>query len=345
MTRPTRYAIPLNTLTAAPTDAGDIKAKFTFDSLEPVADLLTQALGSVSVEGNRLPLEGPRYVEGVPSLIVLNHYQRTKAAIARALKCRVRDLAESVLEDGTVILTIKDNRNILKHICRERYVQVCSSRAALEIQNAQAELSAVQGRLAELYPTILQYERNLVKLQRRLEYLLQSDLDFKEQLRTEFDKIVALPWVESIKVSNRTISVTTTEVRIPGETADLCQSAGWVVSVVGNKVEVPIGRFRIEVHPEHGIYFYNISPGMRADGDYGAHHPHVYHDGKPCLGDFGRPITEALASLHLDVVLQLAWQFLNQYNYKSPVQYITPWILKAGLPAEVEEEFCEDEDE
>ena len=88
MTRPTRYAIPLKTLTVSP------EAKFTFDSLEPVADLLTQALGSVSVEGNRLPLEGPRYVEGVPSLIVLNHYQRTKAAIARALKCRVRDLAE-----------------------------------------------------------------------------------------------------------------------------------------------------------------------------------------------------------------------------------------------------------
>ena len=328
MTRPTRYAIPLNTLTATPTDAGDIKAKFTFDSLEPVADLLTQALGSVSVEGNRLPLEGPRYVEGVPSLIVLNHYQRTKAAIARALKCRVRDLAEEVLEDGTVILTIKDNRNILKHICRERYVQVCSSRAALEIQNTRAEINASQSRLAELYPTILQYERNLVKLQRRLEYLLKSDLDFKEQLRTEFDKIVALPWVESIKISNRTISVTTTEVRIPGET-----------------VEVPIGRFRIEVHPELGVYFYNISPGMRSEGDYGAHHPHVYHDGKPCLGDFGRPITEALASLHLDVALQFAWQFLNQYNYKSPVQLLTPWILKAGLPAEVEEEFCEDEDE
>ena len=43
MTRPTHYAIPLDTLTATPTDAGDIKAKFTFDSFEPVAELLTQA--------------------------------------------------------------------------------------------------------------------------------------------------------------------------------------------------------------------------------------------------------------------------------------------------------------
>lgn len=328
MTRPTRYAIPLEPLTATPTDAGDIKAKFTFDSLKPLTDLMTQALEAVSVEGNKLPLEGPMYVEGIYSMVVLNHYQRTKAAIARALKCRVRDLAESVLEDGTVILTIKDDRNLLEHICRERYVQVCSNRAEREIQNTRAEISASQRRLAELYPTILQYERNLVKLQRRLEYLLQSDLDFKEQLRTEFDKIVALPWVESIKISDRTISVTTTEVRIPGET-----------------VEVPIGKFRIEVHPELGVYFYNISPEMRADGYFGAHHPHVYPDGRPCLGDFGRPITEALASLHLDVALQLAWQFLSQYNPQSPVQLLTPWILKAGLPAGVEEEFCEDEDE
>jgi len=41
MTRPTRYAIPLNTLTATPTDA---EAKFTFGSLESVAELLIQAL-------------------------------------------------------------------------------------------------------------------------------------------------------------------------------------------------------------------------------------------------------------------------------------------------------------
>lgn len=323
--RPTRYVIPLNTLTATatPTDA----AKFTFDSLESVAELLIQALEAVSVEGNKLPLEGPRYIAGVPSLIVLNHYQRTKAAIARALKCRVRDLAEEVLEDGTVVLTLKDNRNILRHICRERYVQICSSRTELEIKNAQAEISAGQSRLAELYLSILQYERDMVKLQRRLDYLLQSDIDFKEQLRKEFDKIVALPWVESIKISDRTISVTTTEVRILGET-----------------VEVPIGKFRIQVRPDLGIYFYNISPGMRAQGDYGAHHPHVYSDGKPCLGDFGRPITEALASLHLDVALQLAWQFLSQYNPQSPVQYITPWIFRAGLPAEVEDEFLQEDE-
>ena len=327
MTRPTHYAIPLETLTATPTDAGDIKAKFTFDSFEPVAELLTQALEAVSVEGNKLPLEGLRYVEGVPSLIVLNHYRRTKAAIARALKCRVRDLAESVLEDGTVVLTLKDNQNILRHVCREHYIQVCSNRTALEIKNAQAEISAGQSRLAELYLSVLQYERDMIKLQRRLDYLLQSSFDFKEQLRTEFDKIVALPWVESIKISDRTISVTTTEVRIPGET-----------------VEVPIGKFRIEVRPELGIYFHNISPGMRADGDFGAHHPHVYSDGRPCLGSFVRPITEALASLHLDVALQLAWQFLNQYNSESPVHYITPWILKAGLPDIVEEEFTARED-
>ena len=327
MTRPTHYAIPLETLTATPTDAGDIKAKFTFDSFEPVAELLTQALEAVSVEGNKLPLEGLRYVEGVPSLIVLNHYRRTKAAIARALKCRVRDLAESVLEDGTVVLTLKDNQNILRHVCRERYVQVCSNRTALEIKNAQAEISAGQSRLAELYLSVLQYERDMIKLQRRLDYLLQSSFDFKEQLRKEFDKIVELPWVESIKVS-RIVSVTTTEVRIPGET-----------------VEVPIGKFRIEVRPEMGVYFYNISPGMRANEDLGAHHPHVYSDGRPCLGDFGRPIASALASLHLDVALQLAWQFLNQYNSESPVQYITPWILKAGLPAEVEWEFMAREEE
>ena len=113
MTRPTRYAIPLETLRATPPDA-----KFIYNSLEPVAELLTQALRSVSVEGNKLPLEGPSYVEGVPSMRVLNHYRRTKAAIARALKCRVRDLAESVLVDGTIVLPLKDNQNIPRYICR-----------------------------------------------------------------------------------------------------------------------------------------------------------------------------------------------------------------------------------
>lgn len=323
MTRPTRYAIPLETLTVTPPDA-----KFIPDELGPLTELLTQALRAVSVEGNKLPLEGPTHVEGIFSLIVLNHYRRTKAAIARALKCRVRDLAEDVLEDGTVILTLKDNRNLLRHICRERYVQMCSNRAELEIQNAQAGINAGQSRLAELYLSILQYERDLVELRRRLDCLLQNNFDLKERLRTEFDKIVALPWVEGVRVSSRVVSVTTTEVRIPGET-----------------VEVPIGKFRIEIHPERGIYFHNISPGMRAEGYSGAHHPHVYSNGQPCLGDFGRPIAEALALLHLDVALQLAWQFLNQYNPESPVQFITPWILEAGLPAIVEEEFMAREEE
>lgn len=322
MTQPTRYAIPLSPLATTPPDA-----KFIPSELEPITELLTQALGAVSVEGNKLPLDGPRHINGRFSLIVLNHYQRTKAAIARALQCRVRDLAEEVLEDGTVILTLKDNQNLLRHICRERYVQVCSNRAALEIHNARTRISAGQSRVAELYLSILQHERDLVEFQRRLDYLLQSDFNLKGQLRTEFDKIAALPWVEGVRVSSRVVSVVTTEVSIPGET-----------------VEVPIGKFRIEIHPERGIYFHNISPDMRAAGDAGAHHPHVYPNSQPCLGDFGRPIAEALALLHLDVALQLAWQFLNQYNSESPVQYITPWILKAGLPAEVEGEFTAEED-
>lgn len=130
---------------------------------------------------------------------------------------------------------------------------------------------------------------------------------FEEKTAEEFNRIISNPSIISLSVVDGILSVETD-----------------VISVVSCDIEYSVGRFRIEIHPQgyicsNGEYlyvkFFNLDKILESHNDGRTfHHPHVFKDGIPCLGNVKNVIRILVNVLRYEDCIDVCLQYLRSYT-------------------------------
>lgn len=145
-----------------------------------------------------------------------------------------------------------------------------------------------------------------------LEHTSMNEQKTIEIYEKEFDKLLSVPGVLGIDISDGKICVYTKMIRI-----------------TYRDIVYRIGKFRIEIPTEgdvKGLKFFNLTNngegpgrtnprGFDANSEFNRHHPHVKSSGHACLGNIGEAMMEYISSYQYSVVIILAIKFLETVEY------------------------------
>ena len=177
---------------------------------------------------------------------------------------------------------------------KRAYVRACSRRRESRISQCQSNLRSTEQEINNLQRAIAGHVERLQGFRRELELLKHMDDD--TNYGAEYDKLLEVPQVEDVQVSDK-VSVTTSEIAIThrGKT-------------------YPMGRFRIDflLNDRFGVVrCYNLDRSFDG-GEY--YHPHIRGSGECCFGNMAEGIGQLVGEFQFSIATQMIIQFLNSYN-------------------------------
>lgn len=180
---------------------------------------------------------------------------------------------------------------------RQKYVDICSSRLTDTVYNLRAGVESSQKTITDLQKKLTQEIRTLQENETRLMALEADNSSALERFGQEFDKLISLPKVREIEISNNKLEVYT----------DML----YCVDPRSSKNH-KIGEFRIVISTdgsEGGIRWFNLTQII-----YERSAPHIYRNGKACLGNIQEIIPELIAGHEYASAVMLAIQFVESVN-------------------------------
>ena len=190
------------------------------------------------------------------------------------------------------------------------------------------EFKEARTAITKLSADIDQFQSNLVlKLRERSAKMLLVETPEAENLDKRANKMIrdlyALNHVVNVQIQDRGLHVHTDEI--------FCED-----SRTNRKHE--IGTFRIEIDSgnNRNVKIFNTKRQIRAY-DRGMNAPHVFPDGRPCLGDLVQSLPEAQAKHDYSTIALLCILFLEHCNVNDPAgKYIHHWprVEKEGPMSE-----------
>jgi len=201
---------------------------------------------------------------------------------------------------------------------KQAFVSVC-------IQHSSSDVSNLNNNMRMLETRLEQYQRDLVRTLRDIESnrkrLSLIDVEKKELVdffADEFDRVMNIGRITKITAAGSTIQVFTDMI--------YCKNPD-----TGKIHE--IGKFRIDVHSDGGsggVRMFNLTRtvrGMRA----GMHGPHVFEDGRPCLGTISEVVPELVGKNEIAAVVSVCIQYLESVNTSDAAgKYVGNWPLAEG---------------
>ena len=189
---------------------------------------------------------------------------------------------------------------------RDAYVQACSRRMSTAYEGAEQSVARLEdnvqvGRryLAECYPRLIAAQLKLANLEKP-----PGELDAlqREAFAAEYDKLLQVPLIESVKVSGEHIIAHTDmiDIHTPGGT-------------------FRIGKFSISINIQTGhVTLTNKTGCIQCGTDgYKWHHPHVgsvWRSGI-CWGNCGSAIIELCAKHEYAVAVTIIVEWLQNFKY------------------------------
>jgi hypothetical protein len=170
------------------------------------------------------------------------------------------------------------------------------------------EVEALEGELRELNVNLRTSGRQMRDLERRLSVAhrrlteLADYQDRPETLARDFDRIVALPGVEDVRVSDCVLQVFTEP----------------IVIEYGFR-RYRLGRYRLDLHFDGRLFIQNLTDRYDTYD-----HPHV-ESGRPCLGNIQDWVQRLLAQREFAAATELLLQYLRTVNPSDWRKAITFW--------------------
>lgn len=192
---------------------------------------------------------------------------------------------------------------------REAYVKECSTRIDYARETLKSGIEGDRQHIEYAQQSITEYVRSLDDKQRSLAQLEATGLEQGTRFEEEFDKLVALHWVQRVTVKRGVVSVFTGQIDVPYE-----------------GVVYDIGKFRIDIKVDGrngGVRCHNLT---RQVHDY--NHPHVLSDGSCCLGNISSGVGSLIGQYEYAVLANILYQYLGTYNASNPYHDIGNWPVK-----------------
>lgn len=238
-------------------------------------------------------------------LFDLPHYQNANAdTLMRAIMEQALSLLKSSEERDRLLREMAGRE---RERSRELYIQECSCRIEDSVRTAEWEISHAEEQIAEATHEIVVATRKMESSRHRLRWLQNFEEEHKERFGREFDRLLKIPGVTRVRVTEGKVSVFTDEI---------------VVEYEGERYH--LGRYRIDIFTsgeKDGVRVFNLS-GNTPDGKQ---HPHVYEDGNCCLGNAHEGIAKLIGTYEYSVVAQMMLEFLRNSDPDGGYISVTEW--------------------
>ncbi len=198
---------------------------------------------------------------------------------------------------------------------KRKYMELCGyNRKAERLRTLKHETSRLRSAVEKSQEQLVTLLRKMEEKQQQLTAVSGTDDAALARFGDEFNGLLKHPDIERIEVSGKNILVYTGP-----------------ITIRYNRVDYEIGKFKITINTlgeRGGVRMINRT-NSASDG-YGSrnHHPHVNHEGKPCLGNIQEVIPHMIAEHKYPAVIMVCIQYLKSYEKSSfygPYSEISNW--------------------
>jgi len=228
-----------------------------------------------------------------------------------------------ILEEVVARLTMnpEERRKRAREIAKVAFMRGMSARVDRKITNLSTAMEEKRIFCERKKGDLVEHLQCVAEAKR----VLKDDSLFRQAdvvLGKEFDQLLSMPGVKRVAIGDDLMTIITDMI--------FCQDPR-------SKRWHEIGRFRIEIRwkSEVKVQFFNLcyqTPGFSG----GMQAPHVFHDGRPCLGSAEETFTKLLREFRFADLALYAIQFLGSVNVGDAAgQYINKWPLAKEQPPRV----------
>lgn len=208
-------------------------------------------------------------------------------------------------------------------VVAEKYVDACAAKAHLEREKLSNVVKTAGDIVADLQRQIVAKIREFKTAEHRLEYFSKYEESIKGQLRVEFERLVSMPAVRRVDWRADTLTVDVTELYAIDPRS-------------GHEHEIGAFRFVIASGSSE-VRMYNLTRQVKAFNNNLMHAPHVFPNGRPCLGNMAGVIPALVSNYEWAPAISLCISFVEAVNVDDAAgKYIDKWPV-ARTAAEVEE--------
>ncbi len=238
-----------------------------------------------------------------------------KDAEIKLLDRFLTEAAKTILE-GVKIPTISD--------MRDRYVALCGKRHLMQVRQAEEEFKKADIVVPDLQKKLVE----AIRLRERNEQLMKSagqvGADADKHFAAEFDSLRRMPKVVNVYFKGDQLVVETDPLYV-------------VDSRSGATHEV--GRMKIAVNTvTAACRMTNMTrtiTGMKA----GMHAPHVWADGRGCLGSIDQTLPQLVAAYEYSAAVQLMIAYLESVNVTDAAgQHVNKWPIADAAKVKAEQD-------
>ena len=197
-------------------------------------------------------------------------------------------------------------------IC-DQYVKACSQRANRLIDGAKTELGHHHSQLEEARRMIHQSTVAITECQKILASHEQFETELQERLRVEFEGMGRIPMVDRVMWRRNNLCVTTKDL--------FCIDPR-------DGAERHVGRMRIMIDQNtSSLVFHNLTHRIKGYQD-DMNAPHVFADGRPCLGSLNETVGALMGSYEWSALIQVCIAFLESVNTEDAAgRHVHKWPL------------------
>ncbi len=215
--------------------------------------------------------------------------------------------------EGVVRLTVKKLTSDTRvtdalQTTRNSYIQICSNREAHARSAALAELAVLKHQLTDA--------QDAFALQSRNDFIrsLKSDEDLRSKFAEQFERLLALDKVESVRVSRGNIFAYTNTL------CAVCPETG---------ASHQLGRFLIQLNTSGtagGVRWFNLAGTVSVSSNLESlHAPRVNPDGSAFANETSETLLELIAMFEFATALELAIQFVETACTDERRAFIKQW--------------------
>lgn len=232
-----------------------------------------------------------------------------------------QQIYRKILEEVVALLTLtpeqrearlREMREQTRDRSRQNYVAACVKRHAARKTTLEQEISEQTHRVDKLQIELVESIRRVKAAQRVLETLRPLVEGDSKTFNAEFDKLLTIPSVADVCIEQQRLVVFTDTLFCTDPRS-------------GRKHE--IGKFRIEFlldkTDDQLVRWFNLTRCVER-----MHAPHVFEDGKPCLGNVQEIFPKLIGQYEYAAAVQIAIAFIESVNVDdSAGSKINTWPL------------------
>lgn len=200
-------------------------------------------------------------------------------------------------------------------VLRQKYIEISSNRAS-KIKNLEQLIRNKEERITKTQVVLVDYIRDLGTTMDEYRLACIDTPGLAEIKGLEFDKLMQHPDIEDILIDSDFIHVMTGPIYIEYQDK-----------------EYDIGKFKItlSVNPRNFIVeMKNLTRSVPGRERRGTAHPHIWSDGRPCLGNIQECLPHMVGEYQFAAAISVCIQFLKSVNEDAGhFSDIRDWPLKA----------------